>query len=123
MMIHISPMFQKHCRWVGVCAIALSCAFLQSASGQHAVRDDFPNGDKRGVIFEHFTKEEWNASNFAKPEDLKTWRDRRYGMFIHFGITSKALADLSWGSINPRYVPDAPGIMASSRHPVSSFPS
>ncbi len=113
MITHTSPNFQKYYRWLGISAIAFSSAFLQPASGQHAVRDDFPNEDKRGVIFEHFTKEEWNASNFAKPEDLKTWRDRRYGMFIHFGITSKALADLSWGSINPRYAPDAPGIMAN----------
>ena len=56
---------------------------------QSAVRDEFPTGKLRGERYEHFTKEQWEASNFAAPEAMKAWQDRRYGMFIHFGITSK----------------------------------
>lgn len=86
------------------------------AMAQHATRPDFPNSNRSGVLFEHFTKEQWDASNFAKPEDMSRWQDRRYGMFIHFGITSKPeKGDLSWGSINPRYAPDTPGIMANGQ--------
>ena len=80
---------------------------------QHATRDDFPNATRGGVTFEHFTRERWDASNYATPDVVKTWRDRRYGMFIHFGITARAKSELSWGSINPRYAPDSPGIMAN----------
>lgn len=94
---------------------ALPFVFSATAFAQHAVRDDFPNGNKGGVTFEHYTKEQWDASNYAQPEDIKTWRDRRYGMFIHFGITSRAKRDLSWGSISPRYAPDAPGSMANGQ--------
>jgi len=113
MFFHAKQNFRKPCRSVGVGAITLTLMVASPLSAQHAVRDDFPNGQRRGVTFEYFTREQWDASNFAKPEDIKTWRDRRFGMFIHFGITSRALRDLSWGSINPRYAPDSPGIMAN----------
>jgi alpha-L-fucosidase len=98
--------------------LASSAVLSLSASvfAQHAVRDDFPNGKGQGVLFEHFTKPEWDASNFATPEAVKTWQDRRYGMFIHFGITSKPeRGDLSWGSISQRYPPDSPAIMANGQ--------
>jgi hypothetical protein len=36
-------------------------------------------------------------------------------MFIHFGITSKANKDLSWGSINQRHAPDSPSILANGQ--------
>jgi hypothetical protein len=66
-------------------------------AAQHAVKDGFPNGKLRGVLYEYFTDEQWNSSNFAAPERMKEWQDLRYGMFIHFGITSKPEnADLSW---------------------------
>ena len=82
---------------------------------QSAVRDEFPNGNLRGERFEHFTKEQWEASNHATPETMKNWQDLRYGMFIHFGITSKAERDLSWGSIPQRYATDTPSIMANGQ--------
>ena len=91
-------------------------ALGRQAQAQSAVRDEFPTGKQRGILFEHFTKEQWEASNFATPEVMRTWQDRRFGMFIHFGITSKPeTGDLSWGSINPRYAPDNPGIMANGQ--------
>lgn len=90
-------------------------ALSPPALAQWAVRDEFPNGKLRGELYEHFTAEQWAASNFASPEAMKSWQDRRYGMFIHFGITAKAERDLSWGSINPRYAPDSPGIMANGQ--------
>jgi len=87
--------------------------FSPRGFAQSAVRDDFPYGGERGVLYEHFTQAEWNDSNFATPEVMKTWQDRRYGMFIHFGITARAQKDLSWGSIGQRYAPDSPSIMAN----------
>lgn len=97
--------------------IALLLSFIVVSTvnvfAQSAVRDEFPTGKLRGILFEHFTKEQWDGSNFAKSEVINIWQDRRYGMFIHFGITSKANRDLSWGSISMRYAPDAPSIMAN----------
>lgn len=97
--------------------LPLFAALLLStpALAQSAVRDDFPNGKLRGELYEHFTKERWEASNFADAKAMEAWQDRRYGMFIHFGITAKANKDLSWGSISPRYAPDSPGIMANGQ--------
>ena len=95
--------------------IVFLAAINPSAKAQWAVRDEFPNANGQGVRFEHFTKDQWDASNFATPDAMKVWQDRRYGMFIHFGITSKAQQDLSWGSISPRYAPDTPSIMANGQ--------
>ena len=89
--------------------LALAPALL----AQSAVRDEFPTGKLRSERFEHFTKEQWESSNHAAPGTMKAWQDFRYGMFIHFGITSKAEHDLSWGSIPRRYAPDTPSIMAN----------
>jgi len=90
-------------------------ALCQPAFSQWAVREEFPNHTGQGVRFEHFSKEQWDASNFATPDAMKVWQDRRYGMFIHFGITSKSKKDLSWGSISQRYAPDTPSIMANGQ--------
>jgi hypothetical protein len=90
-------------------------AIFPSVHAQSAVRDEFPTGKLRGERFEHFTKDQWEASNYAKPEAMRRWQDLRYGMFIHFGITSWAKRDLSWGSIARRYAPDAPSIMANGQ--------
>lgn len=106
------PSIIRSCPILPAVTTVLMAISIVAVRAQHAVRDDFPNGKGQGVLFEHFTREEWEASNFAKPEDIKTWRDRRFGMFIHFGITSRAKQDLS-GSIAQRYAPDAPGIMAN----------
>lgn len=94
---------------------AVLLAHSASVFAQSSVRDAFPDGQLRGVIFEHFTDEQWDASNYATPQVMKRWQDLRYGMFIHFGITARAQRDLSWGSIAQRYAPDAPGIMANGQ--------
>ena len=82
---------------------------------QSAVRDEFPTGGNRGNLFEYFTKDQWDSSNYATPEAMKAFQDLRYGMFLCFGPTVKSKSDLSWGSINPRYAPDKPSIMANGQ--------
>jgi alpha-L-fucosidase len=52
-----------------------------------------------------FSKAEWDASNFAPPESIRKFRDLRYGMFIHFGLTKGQ--DLGWGVCHTRKVPDS----------------
>jgi alpha-L-fucosidase len=56
---------------------------------------------------QRFTDAQWAASNFASPSGLQWFRDAKYGMFIHFGLSSYAKADLSWGTCYTRKPPDA----------------
>lgn len=90
-------------------------AFLAGAGTgicQYSIREDFPDAERRGLNVEHFSRAQWRASNYAPPDSVQRWRDLRYGMFIHFGVTAKSSRDLSWGSISRRYAPDSPSIMA-----------
>jgi hypothetical protein len=42
-----------------------------STFARWAVRDEFPTGKLRGERYEHFTKEQWEASTFAPPETMQ----------------------------------------------------
>jgi alpha-L-fucosidase len=68
-------------------------------------------GDPKPPVQQHylvqpFTKAEWETSNFAKEQDLQWFRDAGYGMFIHFGLSTRINAELSWGTIKTRKAPD-----------------
>lgn len=56
---------------------------------------------------QHFSKAEWDASNFATPQEMQWFRDAKYGMFIHFGLSTHNNAELSWGTCYTRKAPDA----------------
>ncbi len=58
-------------------------------------------------LVQRFPNVEWEASNFAMPADLQWFRDAKYGMFIHFGLSTHDNGDLSWGSCYTRKAPDA----------------
>ena len=60
----------------------------------------------RGRLTQNFSRFEWDASNFASEEELKWFRDARYGMFIHFGLSTYRNRDLSWGICGTRKAPD-----------------
>lgn len=57
-------------------------------------------------LFEVFSKEDCEKSNFAKEEDLQWFRDAKYGMFVHFGLSTFKNAELSWGVCGERKAPD-----------------
>ncbi len=57
-------------------------------------------------LVQPFTEEEWDASNFASQADLQWFRDAKYGMFIHFGLSTHNKVDVSWGSCHTRKAPD-----------------
>lgn len=57
-------------------------------------------------LTQKFTPEEWKASNFASEKDMKWFSDARYGMFIHFGLSTYIGKDLSWGMCYTRKAPD-----------------
>lgn len=70
-------------------------------------REDFelPSG-RSPKLFQPFTIDEWNASNYASAERMQWFRDARYGMFIHFGLSAYSNANLSWGVCYTRKAPD-----------------
>jgi len=57
-------------------------------------------------LVQTFTDAEWETSNFAAPADLQWFRGAKYGMFIHFGLSTHEKANLSWGSCHTRKPPD-----------------
>lgn len=94
-----------------------SCAFAQ-----HATRPEFPNRTRTSVNFEHFTKERWEASIFAKTEDMEKWQDRSYGMFVHFELTCEPEnGELSWSHMTS-YAPDA-ALMSTGKRRTEEFTS
>src|SRR5215471_14824285 len=94
--------------------VSTGCAFLLgslTASAQWSVlveegkspKDAFASDDPRralpGNLFQPFTKQEWDSSNFAPPTDTARFQDWRYGMFIHFGLSTCKAKELSWGTV------------------------
>lgn len=49
---------------------------------------------------------EWDSSNYASSEELKWFKDAKYGMFISFGLSTFVNKELSWGTITDRVLPD-----------------
>lgn len=60
----------------------------------------------RDYLYQPFTTEEWNNSSFANNQELKWFKDAKYGMFIHFGLSTYKNADLSWDICYTRKAPD-----------------
>lgn len=76
-------------------------------SGQWSVLEEEAGSNKAAwYLVQKFTPADWNASNFAAPKDLEWFRDARYGMFIHFGLSTYVGKDLSWGVCHTRKAPD-----------------
>lgn len=70
-------------------------------------RNDFPlPPNANPIYYQPFTQAEWNASNFATEQERQWFRDARYGMFIHFGLSTYKNQDLSWGVCHTRKAPD-----------------
>jgi alpha-L-fucosidase len=67
---------------------------------------DDPRRNLPDYLFQPFTATEWNASNFAPAADVGRFQDLRYGMFIHFGLSTYKGKDLSWGTVQSMKWPD-----------------
>jgi alpha-L-fucosidase len=79
---------------------------LTTTHAQWSHREGDPEPHPPGKLVEPFTQAEWDASNFAPPEALEWFRDAKYGMFIHFGLSTHDNANLSWGTCRTRKAPD-----------------
>jgi alpha-L-fucosidase len=71
-----------------------------------SVTEDDPRPRNPKHAFEVFSKKDWSKSNFATEEDLQWFRDAKYGMFVHFGLSTYKHAELSWGVCQVRKAPD-----------------
>lgn len=57
-------------------------------------------------LYQVFSKEAWDSSNFASSADMRWHEIARYGMFIHFGLSAHENKDLSWPIVYNRKMPD-----------------
>jgi alpha-L-fucosidase len=88
---------------------ALVAALLlthQNAAAQWSHREGDSMPHPPGILVQPFARAEWDASNFADAKDLQWFRDAKFGMFIHFGLSTRHNADLSWGTCHTRKAPD-----------------
>lgn len=65
--------------------------------------DHDPN--KQGWEYNYFTEEEWDAYPFAREEDAQWFKEARYGLFLHVGISAIGMVDISW-SRKTHKIPD-----------------
>jgi alpha-L-fucosidase len=77
---------------------------LPKSRAQWSVLENDPR--PHNYLYQRFTQAEWNASNFAKPEDMKWFTDAHYGMFITFGLSAYVNKDLSWPIVYTCKAPD-----------------
>ena len=75
--------------------------------GQWSILDTEDKAEEPFYLQQKFSKERWNASNFASEKDLEWFKDAKYGMFIHFGLATYIGKDLSWGMCYTRKLPDS----------------
>ena len=89
-----------------VIVFVLATLLVPLASAQWSHREGDPVPHPPGHLVQPFTAAEWEASNFADEKDLQWFRDAKYGMFIHFGLSTRHNAELSWGTSRTRKAPD-----------------
>ncbi|WOC40379.1 alpha-L-fucosidase [Polaribacter sp. HL-MS24] len=91
-----------------ICILIVLFAFLFSlpSKAQWSIHADDTTKHERWYFLQKFTTEEWDASNFASEQEIEWFNDARYGMFIHFGLSTYIGKDLSWGMCYTRKAPD-----------------
>lgn len=62
---------------------------------------------KQSPEFTYFTDDEWNAYPFAGEQDTKWFREAKYGLFLHVGISAIGMVDISWTRTTHK-LPDPP---------------
>jgi alpha-L-fucosidase len=89
-----------------IAAFLLFAQLPHLASAQWSHKEGAPMPHSPRHLVQPFTQAEWEASNFADAKDLQWFRDAKFGMFIHFGLSTRHNADLSWGTCRTRKAPD-----------------
>jgi alpha-L-fucosidase len=84
----------------------MSLGLCAAANAQWSHKEGDPMPHPPGYLVQPFTKAEWDASNFAPAKSVEWFRAAKFGMFIHFGLSSYKKAELSWGVCQTRKLPD-----------------
>jgi len=82
------------------------CFGMKTSFAQWSILEGDTSKNVPYYLLQEFSQEEWEASNFANRDELKWFNDARYGMFIHFGLSTYKGKDLSWGICKTRKAPD-----------------
>ncbi|MEY4489972.1 MAG: hypothetical protein RIQ79_2480 [Verrucomicrobiota bacterium] len=88
------------------CALVTLVIATIPLRAQWSVTEDDPRPRNPAFLYEVFSKEAWSRSNFATPQEMQWFRDAKYGMFVHFGLSTYKNAELSWGVCQVRKAPD-----------------
>jgi len=80
--------------------------WISTINAQWSILGDTTTKEAKWNLLQKFTPEEWNASNFATEQEIEWFNNARYGMFIHFGLSTYKGKDLSWGICKTRKAPD-----------------
>ena len=75
---------------------AASFLLVVSTAAQWAVLESDPRSRKPAHLYQVFGSDEWDAYQKAPDESVREFRQARYGLFIHYGLSSFKAADLSW---------------------------
>ena len=75
-----------------VCALVLA----GHSAAQWAVREDDARIRQPPHLYQAFSEAEWNRYERAPASSVLRFREARYGLFIHYGLSSFRGADLSW---------------------------
>ena len=76
--------------------LALTFLSSVSATAQWAVLENDPRLREPAHLYQAFSQKEWDAYEKAPEESVRKFREARYGLFIHYGLSSFKAADLSW---------------------------
>lgn len=90
-----------------ILSILFTCTLgISSIMAQWSIKGETTDIDAHWNLLQFFSEEEWESSNFASEEEMEWFNDARYGMFIHFGLSTYKGKDLSWGICETRKAPD-----------------
>ena len=53
-------------------------------------------GDANSHLFQIFSDEEWGNYPFADEEDMRWFREAKYGLFVHMGLSALGKVDIGW---------------------------
>ena len=80
-------------------------ALAPGATGQWSVLETDSRKREPAHLYQAFSREAWDRYQGASDESIREFREARYGLFIHYGLSSFKGADLSW-SRETRAFPD-----------------
>ena len=78
---------------------------VPGATGQWSVLETDGRKREPAHLYQAFSQEAWDRYEGASDESVRKFREARYGLFIHYGLSSFKGADLSW-SRETRAFPD-----------------